>query len=62
MLDVSGGYAVSLTYVLTALMVKRARKMGDEKPEFQVPLGDLPLFFLIVMGLLGMAYTSVSFM
>lgn len=60
MLDVSGGYAVSLTYILTALMVKRARKMGDEKPEFQVPLGDLPLFFLIVMGILGMVYTTIS--
>jgi len=60
MLEISGGYAISLVYILTAFMVKKARKDCDDKPEFVVPFGDLPLIFIALFGFLGMVYTTIG--
>jgi amino acid permease len=60
MLEISGGYAISMTYILTAMMVKKAREKGDDVPEFVVPFGNWPLAVLIIMGLTGTIYTTMS--
>ncbi len=60
MLEISGGYAVSLTYIITAMIVKKSRQKCDDKPAFTVPFGNWPLAILIIMGLTGTIYTTMN--
>jgi len=60
MLEISGGYAGSLTYFIFCLLVKASRKKGNEKPKFVVPGGDKPLYFIIILGILGIICTTLE--
>ena len=60
MLEISGGYAGSLTYFIFCFLVKAARKKGDDKPSFVVPWGDKPLYFIIILGILGIICTTLE--
>ncbi|MCW1300992.1 MAG: aromatic amino acid transport family protein [Candidatus Nanoarchaeia archaeon] len=60
MLEISGAYAGSLTYIIFCFLVIRARKNGDCKPPYVVPFGNKPLYFISILGIFGILYTTLS--
>ncbi|MBR9678154.1 MAG: amino acid permease [Nanoarchaeota archaeon] len=57
---VSGAYAGSLAGIMICLITLQARKKGEEKPDYVVPWGRKPMAALIVVFLVGMAYTTLQ--
>ena len=53
---ITGTYSGGLTGILCAMMVRSARKRGNDKPQFVVPGGDFLVFASILLFFTGMVY------
>lgn len=60
MLEISGAYAGSLTYIIFCFLVIKARKNGDCQPIYVVPFENKPLYFISLLGIFGIFYTTIS--
>ena len=56
-MSIAGGLTFGLSGVLLVLMFWKAKKMGDQKPEFSLPKFKAIGFLLIIMFVLGIGYT-----
>jgi tyrosine-specific transport protein len=59
-LGLTGTYAGGLTGIIACLMIKRARKLGDVKPAYVVPGGDVPIAFSLLIFIFGILYQTLA--
>ena len=55
-IGVSGAIAGGIIGILIVLMFHRAKKLGERKPEYSIPMSKMLGFLLIAMFLAGMVY------
>jgi uncharacterized membrane protein YfcA len=55
-IDLTGALVGSLTGILIVLMIWKAKKLGDRKPEYSIHKNKLIGFILILMFLAGIVY------
>jgi amino acid permease len=60
LLEISGTYSGGIMGILTCFAVIAARKKSDMKPEYVVPGGNPPLYFAIIIFVLGIIYQTLS--
>ena len=58
-LELSGGISGGITGILALLMLYKAKKEGDRKPEYSMPLPIWIMVFLTILFMLGIIYVLV---
>lgn len=59
-IGITGGIAMSLEGILLVLIFNRAKKLGDRKPEYSIRKSTIISTLLIILFILGMAYTILT--
>ena len=62
-IGITGGIAASLEGIMIILMYRKAKKLGDRKPEYELNLGNNKILsiFLIMIFIIGMLFTIIEF-
>lgn len=61
-IDLTGGIAMTLQGILIVLMFKRAKRLGERKPEYSIKDNKFVSAAIIVIFLLGMIFTVLDFL
>ncbi len=63
-IGITGGIAASLEGIMIVLMYRKAKRLGDRKPEYELNIGNNNLIhlFLIVIFITGMIFTTMEFL
>lgn len=59
-IGLTGGIAMSLEGILLVLIFNRAKKLGKRKPEYSIKKSNILSFLLIILFILGMVYTFLT--
>jgi len=61
-IGITGGIAMGLEGILVVLMYRKAKKLGTRKPEYSLPQSSIIEFALILIFIMGIVYTLLSFL
>ncbi len=60
-ISISGGVTMTLEGILIVLMHRKAKRLGERKPEYSIKANKLVSILLTIIFLLGMIYTFLNF-
>ena len=61
-LDLSGGFAMTIEGIILVMIFHKAKRHGDRKPEYSVKYHKTISFLLMLIFILGLAYTILNFL
>lgn len=61
-IGITGGIAMGLEGVLVVLIYRKAKRIGARKPEYTLPKSNAVDYALILIFVMGMVYTMLSFL